>query len=129
LGAVVATAAFAGCSGKGDCIKPGPSIVELRLTPGVWELSEYCVDDECLTPPDGPIQAQGAFASFIIPVADQAASYDYRIGGVTPDGVSFAHEGEIRTAGNTAGGEFCRPRMFTASLTLARDGTVTPQSP
>lgn len=128
VGAVVAIAVSGGCSAE-DCIKPGPSVVELRLTPGVWSLSEFCVDSECLTPPDGPIEAGGQFYGFPIPVADQVASYHYRVRGVTPEGAPFAREGEIKTAGNTAGGEGCRPKMFTASLTVAHDGKVTSQRP
>ena len=42
VGTVVAIAAFGGCSAQ-DCIKPGPSGVELRLTRGIWELSEFAL--------------------------------------------------------------------------------------
>jgi hypothetical protein len=129
VGAVVAIAVSGGCTVE-DCVNPGPSVVELRLTPGVWNLSEFCVDSECLTPPDGPIEAGGEFYSLHIPVADHVASYHYRVMGATPEGVPFAREGEIKTAGNTGGGgEGCRPKMFTASLTVAHDGKVTSQSP
>jgi hypothetical protein len=133
----VTSATLGGCTGLEDCVSGGPSVVELRLPSSSWELSEFCIDDECLAETarqpapaadDGP-ESELVFYSYVVEVGDTPDTYRYRFDVTAPDGRSFARDGEVSTAGNTSGGERCNPTWSTASITVDDDGDVTVQSP
>jgi hypothetical protein len=132
---VLTIVSLGGCGGLEDCVRGGPSVIELRLPSRSWEVSSFCVDDECLPASDlqpGPPEDEGlqpVFYSYVVEVDDTPRTYRYRVELTAPDGRSVTEEGDVRTAGNTSGGENCEPTWSTASLTIGDDGEVTVQSP
>ena len=135
VAAGISFVSLVGCGGSENCIRSGPSVVELRLPSGSWDLSSFCVDEQCLPPrdlqprPGGNAGVQPAFYSYLIEVVDTPRTYGYRVEFTTPDGRSLTREGDVTTAGNKSGGETCKPTFSTASLTIGDDGEVTSQSP
>jgi len=133
--AVITVMPLGGCGGLEDCIRGGPSVVELRLPSRSWQLSKFCVDDECLPLSDlqpGSAEdqrSQPVFYSYFVEVGDTPRNYHYRVEFTTPDERLLTREGEVSTAGNKSGGETCKPTWATASLTISDDGEVTVQSP
>src|SRR5688500_16120246 len=93
--AIVAAAAAlpVGC-GFPDCSKER-SAVYVALSPG-WELTEYCLDDECLSP-DTLRYGGGYDNPYAIDVGTRVHSYKYRIGIIATDGTQRVYEGEIET--------------------------------
>jgi hypothetical protein len=100
-----------------------------------WEISRFCVDDECLPvsdlqPPAEDDEAQALFYSYFVKVGDDSPrAYRYRVEFTTPDGRLVTGEGEVSTTGNRMGGERCKPTWATGSITIGPDGEVTVQRP
>ena len=76
---VLVTAVGSACSH--DCSSVGyVSGVEVQLPAGAWSLSEFCVDDHCLS--DAALSANSRFVDLV----DEPAEYSWRIRLVQPDG-------------------------------------------
>jgi hypothetical protein len=101
--------AVAGGCGPGECIRTGPSVVELRLPSQFWGIAEYCVDETCLSPSQRvPMtdNAQGeAPYSYVVDVSDTPRVHHFRIKVTSPEGITYSREGDVETAGNRLGGE------------------------
>ena len=116
----------------GYCMRTGPSVVRLSLPAG-WQLASYCVDETCRyhsehTAPDDPVDPD-PLPTYVVVVSDTASVHQYRIGATSPDGRVFTYEGEVDTVGNDFGGELCRPTMFTAGLSIGRNGELATHQP
>jgi len=132
LVAAITFVPLAGCSLQ-NCIRGGPSVVELRLPSRSWKLSNFCVDTECVPVSDlqqvtAANEGPPAFYSYVVEVGDSPRWYPYRVEFTAPDGTSLTREGIVRTTGNKYGGESCKPVTATASLIIDDDGEVTVQS-
>ena len=132
LVAAITFAPLAGC--EQNCVRGGPSFVELRLPSSSWELSNFCVDTECvpvseLQPPDAADEGpRVTFYSYVVEVGDTPRTYRYRVEFTTPGGTPLTREGDVRTTGNKYGGERCNPVTARATLIVDDHGEVTVQA-
>jgi hypothetical protein len=116
----------------GHCMRTGPSAVRLSVPLG-WQVAAYCVDETCRyqserPAPDDLVDPEPLPTDFV-DVSDTASVHQYRIEITSPDGRVLTYVGEVETVGNDFGGEFCRPTMFTAGLSIDRNGELTTQQP
>ncbi len=106
----------------------------MRLpVPFGWQVASYCVDDTCLSQseliPAPDSSPPDALPTYFVDVSDTASVHHYLIEVTSPNGKLFTYEGDVETVGNDLGGEVCRPTMFTAGLSIDRNGELTTQQP
>jgi len=119
---VLVTAVGSACSH--DCSSVGyVSGVEVQLPAGAWSLSEFCVDDHCLS--DAALSANSRFVDLV----DEPAEYSWRIRLVQPDGTELARQGTVTTKSVRLNGAGCSPVTANAVLVVDEAGVVTVGTP
>ncbi len=112
-------------------MRTGPSAVRLSVPFG-WQVVSYCLDDTCLPQseltPTSDSSTPG-LPPYSFEVTDAASEYDYLIEVRSQDGELFTYEGDVETVGRDFGGESCTPTMFSAGLSIDRNGRLTTQQP
>ena len=129
-GAAAWCALVTGCAVE-DCGDPPSSNVVLNVPSQFWSVDTFCVDDTCLTAsqrvpvlvdPEDPLPY-----GYAVEVSVSPREHQYRIVVTSPDGVTFSHEGDVKTERYPT--DECRPNIFNASLSIDHDGELGSQSP
>ncbi len=123
--ALALTVVLVGCTTTRDCsLVDMSSHVSVDLPSEEWEISEFCLDDECVVDVR-PADHTGGEHVVSMSVGDDPDDYQYTLAVVSPEGEVHEIEGVLSTERYYPDGPGCSPKIALATLVVDENAQAT----